>query len=184
MTEKATVEIGSPVSGKVLSRNGEVGDKAPVGNELVVIATQEKREAPAPAATAAPTVKPLPIMPQSAKPTPELQPAPGHKPLAAPAIRARAMALDLDLAAIEGTGPQGRILHEDLDRLLLGRNQSETRPRAMQPREGIEEIRVIGLRRQIAETMLEAKRRIPHFTYIEEVDVTALEALRKDLNSD
>jgi 2-oxoisovalerate dehydrogenase E2 component (dihydrolipoyl transacylase) len=104
-----------------------------------------------------------------------------RKPLAAPAVRTRATALGIDLAAIEGSGPDGRIQHEDLDAILLRRG---TRPSllAEQKRDAVEEVRVIGLRRQIAQAMQEAKRRIPHFSYVEEVDVSALEALRLDLN--
>ena len=176
MTDKATVEIDSPVSGKVVSRKGETGDKAAVGNELLVIATEDRERK-----SAVVGVEPAPAAPELSRPKPEAQPTPASKPLAAPAVRARAAALDIDLIAIEGSGPEGRILHEDLDRFLFLRQGGETRPLAV-PREGIEEIRIVGLRRQIAETMLEAKRRIPHFTYVEEVDVTALEALRKDLN--
>jgi 2-oxoisovalerate dehydrogenase E2 component (dihydrolipoyl transacylase) len=184
MTDKATVEITSPVSGKVVSRSGEAGDKASVGNELVVIATGDGGVASAPTAVTAPTAEPVPTSPAPVEPPPAKDSPsrrPIRKPLAAPALRARAQALGIDLASLDGTGPGGRILHEDLDRFLLNRQGMEARPSAT-AREGTEEIRVIGLRRQIAETMLEAKRQIPHFTYVEEVDVTALEALRKDLN--
>lgn len=105
----------------------------------------------------------------------------GSKPIAAPAVRARVAALGIDLFTVEGSGPKGQILHEDIDAILLRRQGGKLTP-ASAAREGIEEIRVIGLRRQIAQTMQEAKRRIPHFSYVEEVDVTALEALRDDLN--
>jgi 2-oxoisovalerate dehydrogenase E2 component (dihydrolipoyl transacylase) len=179
MTDKATVEITSPVTGKVLSRNGATGDKAAVGNELVVIATEAKDEPSLPT-PAAPAVAPPASAPELSKEGAAQAPA-GQRPTAAPAVRARAHALDIDLAQVAGTGPEGRILHEDLDRFLLRTRGGEPHqiPAA---RDGSEEIRVIGLRRQIAETMQAAKRRIPHFTYVEEVDVTALEALRKDLN--
>jgi 2-oxoisovalerate dehydrogenase E2 component (dihydrolipoyl transacylase) len=104
-----------------------------------------------------------------------------QKPIAAPAVRARAAALGIDPASIKGTGPKGQILHRDLDAVLIGRQAREI-PSASDARQGIEEIRVIGLRRQIARAMQEAKRRIPHFSYVEEVDVTELETLRSDLN--
>jgi pyruvate/2-oxoglutarate dehydrogenase complex dihydrolipoamide acyltransferase (E2) component len=107
-----------------------------------------------------------------------------RKPAAAPAVRARAAALGIDLSNVDGTGKEGRILHEDLDALLLRRSSALARPAMSSPREGIQEIKVIGLRRQIAQAMQDAKRRIPHFSYVEEVDVTALEALRRDLNDD
>lgn len=177
MTDKATVEIGAPVAGKIVSRKGEAGDKAAVGNELVVIATDE----PSPQKASRETTD-VPSPP--AEPTRAREPVERKRgPLAAPAVRARARTLGIDLASIEGTGPDGRITHEDLDRILLqSRPSLEPRRSTAPTREEIEEIRVIGLRRHIAETMLDAKRRIPHFTYVEEVDVTALEAVRKDLN--
>jgi 2-oxoisovalerate dehydrogenase E2 component (dihydrolipoyl transacylase) len=182
MTEKATVEIGAPVTGKILSRKGEKGDVASVGDELVTIATQEQAKAPAPTVAAAAPAEPAPSPPKqqeavvrAAKPPPE------RKPTAAPAVRTRAAALAIDLSAVEGSGAEGQILHEDIDAILLRRQGGKlTQPSAA--REGIEEIKVIGLRRQIAQTMQEAKRRIPHFSYVEEVNVTALEELRKDLN--
>jgi 2-oxoisovalerate dehydrogenase E2 component (dihydrolipoyl transacylase) len=184
MTEKATVEIGSPVAGQILSRKGEKGDLAAVGDELVTIATEVREKAPAATVTAARGVPPpsSPRPPQ--QPEAVVRPAklpPGSKPIAAPAVRARAAALGIDLATIGGTGPKGQILHKDIDALVLRRQEENFSP-ANTAREGIEEIRVIGLRRQIAQTMQESKRRIPHFSYVEEVDVTALEALRSDLN--
>jgi 2-oxoisovalerate dehydrogenase E2 component (dihydrolipoyl transacylase) len=182
MTDKATVEIGSPVAGKILSRRGEKGDVVPVGEELVSISTQDVQKEPAPK-TAAPTQAP---------PSPPAQPAAGvggikelseRKPIAAPAIRARAAALGIDLAMVEGSGPGGQILHKDLDAVLLRGEERKPAP-AGAARDTVDEIRLIGLRRQIAQTMQEAKRRIPHFSYIEEVDATALEALRSDLNDE
>jgi 2-oxoisovalerate dehydrogenase E2 component (dihydrolipoyl transacylase) len=179
MTDKATVEIGAPVAGKIVSRKGEAGDKAAVGNELVVIATDEAQTSqPKTLPETAPIPSP-PAEPPRARESSERKRA----PLAAPAVRARARTLGVDLVDIEGSGPDGRITHDDLDRILLkSRVSSEARASRAPAKDEIEEIRVIGLRRQIAETMLDAKRRIPHFTYVEEVDVTALETVRKDLN--
>jgi 2-oxoisovalerate dehydrogenase E2 component (dihydrolipoyl transacylase) len=188
MTEKATVEIGSPVSGKILRRKGETGDMAAVGSELVAIATRDQVQTPSQAGLTAvetaPAARPPPpsaSSPQAqATSTAPVQPR-TSKPTAAPAVRARAQALGIDLAAVKGSGPDGRVRHEDLDALLaLGKGDSSAG--AAPARDGVEEIRVIGLRRQIAQTMQEAKRSIPHFSYVEEVDVTALEALRRDLN--
>jgi 2-oxoisovalerate dehydrogenase E2 component (dihydrolipoyl transacylase) len=180
MTEKATVEIGSPVAGKILSRKREKGDVASVGEELVTIATEEEEKAPA-AAIAAPTQLPPSPPKQAEAIVHAIKAVSERKPTAAPAVRARAAALGIDLARIEGSGSKGQILHEDIDAVLL-RREGRKLPPASSARDGIEEIRVIGLRRQIAKTMQEAKRRIPHFSYVEEVDVTALEALRSDLN--
>jgi 2-oxoisovalerate dehydrogenase E2 component (dihydrolipoyl transacylase) len=178
MTDKATVEIGAPVAGRIVSRRGEAGDKAAVGKELVVIATDEAVASP----PEAPPASAIPIPPQEPR-RPRESGERKSGPLAAPAVRARAQTLGIDLTRIEGTGLDGLITHEDLDRLLLrSRTSSEARPGPAPAKDEVEEIRVIGLRRQIAETMLEAKRRIPHFTYIDEVDVTALEAVRKDMN--
>jgi 2-oxoisovalerate dehydrogenase E2 component (dihydrolipoyl transacylase) len=181
MTEKATVEIGSPVTGKILSRKGEKGDVASVGDELVTIATQEQAKAPAPTVAAAARAECTPSPPKQQEAIVRAAKPPSERTTAAPAVRTRAVALAIDLSTVEGSGPEGQILHEDIDAILL-RRQGEKLTSASAVREGIEEIRVIGLRRQIAKTMQEAKRRIPHFSYVEEVDVTALEALRKDLN--
>lgn len=182
MTEKATVEIGSPVTGKILSRKGEKGDVASVGDELVTIATQEQAKAPAPTVVAAAPAEPTPSPPKQQEAVVRATKPPSQrKPTATPAVRTRAVALAIDLSTVEGSGPEGQILHEDIDAILLRRQGAKSTP-ASAARQGIEEIKVIGLRRQIAKTMQEAKRRIPHFSYVEEVDVTALEALRKDLN--
>ncbi len=109
---------------------------------------------------------------------------PGEKPVAAPAVRRRARELGVELQFIPGSGPGGRITHADLDAYLAhdAAVPRQARVSAL-PRQGIEEHRVIGIRRKIAERMQEAKRRIPHFSYIEEVDMTALEALRLHLNA-
>jgi 2-oxoisovalerate dehydrogenase E2 component (dihydrolipoyl transacylase) len=174
MTDKATVEITSPIAGTVLSRGGEPGMKAAVGAELVTFDTAAKGEAATPAAIA-----PAEARAKPAKPPPP-KPAAGGNILAAPAVRARATTLGIGLETVEGTGPEGRIVHRDLDRLLQMR-QGTARP-AVEVQKGSEEIAVFGLRRKIAERMQDSKRRIPHFTYVEEVDVTALEDLRKELN--
>jgi 2-oxoisovalerate dehydrogenase E2 component (dihydrolipoyl transacylase) len=114
--------------------------------------------------------------------------AEGHRVLAAPAVRARALAAGIDLDSVPGTGPGGRVSQEDLDRFVGGGGKPAARPTAapapaMTRREGVEEVKVIGLRRRIAEKMQDAKRRIPHFAYVEEVDVTELEDLRVHLNA-
>jgi 2-oxoisovalerate dehydrogenase E2 component (dihydrolipoyl transacylase) len=182
MTDKATVEIASPVAGKILSRKGEKGDVASVGDELVTIATEEQEKATTSTVPTAAPAQPIPIPPaQPEEPSRAALRPLEHKPTAAPAVRARAAALGIDLASISGTGSKGQILHQDLDAVLL-RRQGREIPVASAARQGIEEIPVIGLRRQIARAMQEAKRRIPHFSYVEEVDVTALETLRSDLN--
>ena len=174
MTDKATVEIAAPVAGRIVSRRGEPGNKAAVGAELVTFdtgAAKPEKSAAQQAPAQAAAEPPKPSAPQ---------PAAGRKVLAAPAVRARAGALGIVLDTVEGTGPEGRIGHGDLDRLLQMRQS--TAPPVVAVQKGGEEIAVFGLRRKIAERMQDAKRRIPHFTYVEEVDVTALEELRRHLN--
>jgi 2-oxoisovalerate dehydrogenase E2 component (dihydrolipoyl transacylase) len=168
-TDKAVVEIPAPASGIVVSIHGAVGEKVGVGAELAVIETEAERnsgssdaaaQATVPAASAAPV--------EAAKPR-------GHA-LAAPAVRQRARELGVELQLIRGSGPSGRVTHADLDTFLRGSGKAPAR------KEAVEEHRVVGIRRKIAERVQEAKRRIPHFSYIEEVDVTALEELRLHLN--
>jgi len=103
------------------------------------------------------------------------------RPVASPAVRLRARETGIDLRQVPGTGPAGRITHEDLD-AFAARDPHAGRSRALQPKSAVEDIRVIGLRRRIAEQMAVAHARIPHITYVEEVDVTALEELRETLN--
>jgi 2-oxoisovalerate dehydrogenase E2 component (dihydrolipoyl transacylase) len=193
MTDKATMEIPSPVSGAILEIHGEPGDVRAVGAELVVfdVASVPHERAVAPAAeTSAPAMK---IEVADAKPAQKppssaaemAPPTSGEKQRArpaSPAVRRRAAELDIDLADVPATGPDGRVLREDLEAVVAGRRQATARA---EPREdGVEEIKIIGLRRAIAERMQDAKRRIPHITYVEEVDVTALEDLREHLNGE
>jgi 2-oxoisovalerate dehydrogenase E2 component (dihydrolipoyl transacylase) len=267
MTDKATVEMTSPVSGRIVSLNGEPGDMAPVGGPIVVFevdgeetgsgppassrqeaakpqtdrgpsgpqangpdanaglkargpesapASKPKIKAPAGATWsedqvqaamqgAAPKSTPVPAaaMPSSATPksgapassrqdaggTSVAKPAPRDASVrewsqaqASPAVRARAQKLGIDLGQVRGSGPDGRITHEDLDAVLVPAVGAR-RSGAMAERNGIEPVKVIGLRRKIAEKMQDAKRRIPHFAYVEEADLTELEDLRAHLNA-
>lgn len=178
MTDKATVEIPAPCAGTVTALAGEVGAKLVVGGELLRLEAPggkaETGRAEAPAREEARETEPAP------PPTPPAPPAETAAPRAAPAVRQRARALGLDLAQLSGSGPEGRILHADLDAVLLGGAQRPAAP----PRREAEDIPVIGLRRRIAERMADATRRVAHFSYVEEVDVTALEALRERLNAE
>ena len=244
MTDKATVEMTSPVAGRIVSLNGEPGDMAPVGGPIVVFETETEgddlgppasspagtasappkpagetpavQEAPAPkpkikapaGATwsedqvqaamqgSAPKATPVPAaaMPTSAAPRaqqavakPAARDASVHEwsqAQASPAVRARAQKLGLDLGQVRGTGPDGRITHEDLDAVLVPAVGGARRAgSALAERNGIEPVKVIGLRRKIAEKMQDAKRRIPHFAYVEEADLTELEELRAHLNA-
>jgi 2-oxoisovalerate dehydrogenase E2 component (dihydrolipoyl transacylase) len=205
MTDKATVEIPSPVAGTVVALAGEVGSTIAVGAELVRLevageGSQEvaaaPREAKAPAAHAAAAAPPqrMPSPPpersaEPARPTAALRgalgpPRPaGEKPLATPAVRRRALEAGVDLRQVRGSGPAGRITHDDLDAFLRGGVQPGP-GRARVANTHVETVKVVGLRRRIAQRMAESKRRAAHFAYVEEVDVTALEELRAKLNAE
>jgi 2-oxoisovalerate dehydrogenase E2 component (dihydrolipoyl transacylase) len=141
------------------------------------------------AAKPAPAPAPAPVMPApvvaaaAAAPTPLVPRDAGERPLASPAVRQRARDLGIQLQYVPGTGPAGHITHADLDAFIARKpTTGGTAARGLQKREGVEEIKIIGLRRKIAEAMQRSKQRIPHFAYVEEVDVTELEALRNHLN--
>ena len=187
MTEKAAVEVPSPVTGKVVSLTGQPGDMIPVGSELVVF-DRGQGGAEGPPAAAAPAEETAPVR-QAAEPAvapaekaaPVVAAEPAGRVMASPATRRRAHEAGIDLSQVAGSGPGGRIVPSDLDALLAG-GRSRTTAAAAQ-RSGTEEIKVIGLRRLIAQRMSESKRNIPHFAYVEEVDVTELESLRQHLNA-
>ena len=208
MTDKATVEIPSPVVGTVVALGAEVGSVLAVGAELVRLevagegneevaaapreaaaaqAPAEKPAAPRPAA--APASAPEPAALSSAPPPPVTRAPigpprpPGEKPIASPAVRRRAREAGVDLRQVRGTGPAGRIGHDDLDAFLRGAPKAG-RSAARAANTEVETVKIIGLRRRIAQKMAESKRRIAHFSYVEEVDVTALEALRATLNAE
>jgi 2-oxoisovalerate dehydrogenase E2 component (dihydrolipoyl transacylase) len=244
MTDKATVEIPSPVHGTVLSLGGKVGDSLAVGAELIRLEVEGAGNAAAEAgkpaaggaraaAEAAPVAAPVadeaadlphgfvpepervaaaaksvaagpaaaPATPSAAARPASQRPASRHpsspaahavfrdaneKPLAAPAVRKRAWDMGIELQYVAGSGPAGRISHADLDAWVAGRHRGHASQGGMDERyaelQGEEAVPLIGLRRKIAEKMQLAKRQIPHFTYVEEVDVTELEALRAQLN--
>ena len=180
MTDKATVEMTTPVAGVVVALHGELGEMAPVGQALATIEV-DGADSDAVEAQAAPSAPPKPAVKPEAAPVARAE---GHRALASPAVRRRAEELRVDLAGVPGTGPAGRISQDDLSRFLEGGSRATPVPTSgLARREGVEQIKVIGLRRKIAEKMQDAKRRIPHFAYIEEVDVTELEDLRVHLNA-
>jgi len=190
MTDKATIDIESPVDGKVLEIAGEVGDVVAVGSMLLVIEVEGEEvpeveekadEEPAPAPAPEPAPAPTPAPAPAPEPTPaSAQSTPAAKVLASPAVRQRARDLGIDLAEVK-PAEDGRVRHGDLDQFLAYNAGGGFSP-AGASRED-ETIKVIGLRKRIAQNMSAAKRNIPHFTYVEECDVTALEAMRADLNS-
>jgi 2-oxoisovalerate dehydrogenase E2 component (dihydrolipoyl transacylase) len=161
MTDKATVEMTSPVSGTVLALHGTPGEMAVVGAPLVEFETEGAQ-----AQASVPDTAPAPVIAPARAATPSV--------LASPAVRLRAANLGLALDAIRGSGPEGRITHADLDEML------QTAPQSAAASEQV--VKITGLRRRIAERMQEAQR-IPHFAYVEEIDLTELEALRAHLNT-
>ncbi|MGQ0383780.1 MAG: dihydrolipoamide acetyltransferase family protein [Gammaproteobacteria bacterium] len=173
MTDKAAVEIPAPVSGTVVSVTGRPGDMVAVGSELIVFETSNTP------VSAAPTAAPAPAMTVA---VPAATAASGRV-MASPATRRKAHVAGIDLATVPGSGPGGRISAQDLEAVITGKAGTAARPVARTQRAGVDEIKIIGLRRLIAERMSAAKRNIPHFAYVEEVDVTELEALRQYLNS-
>ena len=195
MTDKAMVDIPSPVHGKVISLGGEPGEVMAVGSILISIEVEgagNAKEAPA----VAQPVKSAPVV--QSKPTPvpvESKPAPsaaaqapvareaGERPLASPAVRKHAMDAGIQLRLVQGTGPAGRILHEDLEAFLRqGPANASAAANPYAERNDEEQIPVIGMRRKIAQRMQDATRRAAHFSYVEEIDVTALDDLRAHLN--
>src|SRR6185436_1351368 len=190
MTDKAAVEIPSPVAGRVVSITGQPGDMVAVGSELIAFDTSDTPASDgAPSAkSAAPAIAAAAISaatkPQAAAAAaPAAAPASASRVMASPATRRKAHVAGVDLATVNGTGPGGRISAQDLEAVISGKDGGAAKPAARAPRKGVEEIKIIGVRRVIAERMSAAKRNIPHFAYVEEVDVTELEALRQYLNS-
>jgi 2-oxoisovalerate dehydrogenase E2 component (dihydrolipoyl transacylase) len=184
MTDKAAVEVPAPVSGKVISVTGAAGDKVAVGSPLIVFELIDAAGAVAPAPVAPPAAPPTvaagkPVTPPAAPP-PAAPPVRPGRVRASPANRRRAHEAGIDLATVAGSGPGGRIVRSDLES-AVGSPQRAPRPVDAGPE--TTEIKVIGVRRLIAERMSESKRNIPHFAYVEEVDVTELEALRVHLNN-
>lgn len=215
MTDKATVEIPSPVDGEILWLGAEIGDTVAIGSPIVRLKVADdgnvkpQNDAKAEVAAEPPTKLPTP-KPELVAPTAKLPPkvggtdaksAPlvskgagqssahgvprpeGEKPLASPAVRLRAKEAGIDLRQVAGSGPAGRISHEDIE-AFLARGPQLARTSGLARNDAIEDIKVVGLRRKIAEKMSLSKSRIPHITYVEEIDVTALEDLRAALNKE
>lgn len=184
LTDKAAVELSAPVSGRVLSLAGELGDTVAVGSALIVFETQdgqvsvevETSTAAPPEITAAEAVVERAVSKTSAD---QDRPA---KVLTSPSVRQHARETGVDLSQVKGSGPKGRILRSDLESHLAGNAPTASAQNKAASTE-ITEIKVVGLRRKIAERMTKANREIPHFAYVEEIDITALESLRQHLNS-
>ncbi len=186
MTDKATVEIPSPVSGVVTWLAGEVGDRIAVKAPLVRIETAASTADAEPTAVAQPKAA-EPVKIETPKPVPKAPTpaaAPDEKPLAAPSVRLFARESGVDLRQVQGTGPAGRILREDVEQFLNQGAAPAPARAGLARKTATEEVKLTGLRRRIAEKMVLSTSRIPHITYVEEVDMTALEELRATMNSD
>jgi len=194
MTDKAMVDIPSPVHGKVIALGGEPGEVMAVGSILISIEVEgagNANEVPVAAepvkAAAVVEAKPAPVVESKPAPVAAAQ-APvardaDERPLASPAVRKHALDAGIQLRLVQGSGPAGRILHEDLEAYLQqGASKPSTAANPYAERNDEEQIPVIGMRRKIAQRMQDATRRAAHFSYVEEIDVTALDELRVHLN--
>ena len=200
MTDKAMVDIPSPVHGKVIALGGQPGEVMAVGSVLISIEVEgagnlKESAAPAP-------VKEAPVAPKveaavESKPAAADAPRPAavcqgpmvareadERPLASPAVRKHALDLGIQLRLVRGSGPAGRVLHEDLEAYLAQGQSNASAPAAAAyvQRNDEEQIQVIGMRRKIAQRMQDATQRAAHFSYVEEIDITAIEELRAHLN--
>ncbi|VVO83334.1 Lipoamide acyltransferase component of branched-chain alpha-keto acid dehydrogenase complex [Pseudomonas fluorescens] len=200
MTDKAMVDIPSPVHGKVIALGGQPGEVMAVGSVLISIEVEgagnlKESAAPTPVAVKEPAApkaeavvetKPAAAAPRSAAVCqgPMVARELNERPLASPAVRKHALDLGIQLRLVRGSGPAGRVLHEDLDAYLAQGQSNAQAPvaAAYAQRNDEEQIQVIGMRRKIAQRMQDATQRAAHFSYVEEIDVTAIEELRAHLN--
>jgi 2-oxoisovalerate dehydrogenase E2 component (dihydrolipoyl transacylase) len=187
MTDKAAVELASPISGTVIKLAGEPGDIVAVGAALVVFETDGEAGAVAEEEVEVPKSEPAPVpKPTQKNEAVAIAPAADEsrgRVITSPAVRRRAKEADIDLSLVPGSGPGGRIQRKDFDNFLKSQAMGIEAAKAATPSTDVKEIKVIGLRRIIAERMTRAKQEIPHFAYVEEIDITELEALRKHLNN-
>jgi 2-oxoisovalerate dehydrogenase E2 component (dihydrolipoyl transacylase) len=200
MTDKAMVDIPSPVHGKVIALGGQPGEVMAVGSILISIEVEgagnvkESAQPTVAAVKEVPVVAPKVAAAVESKPVAAPRPAAvcqgpmvareaDERPLASPAVRKHALDLGIQLRLVRGTGPAGRVLHEDLETYLAqGQRPQSSAAAAYAQRNDEEQIPVIGMRRKIAQRMQDATQRAAHFSYVEEIDVTAVEELRAHLN--
>jgi 2-oxoisovalerate dehydrogenase E2 component (dihydrolipoyl transacylase) len=186
LTDKAAVELSAPVAGRVIRLAGEVGDTIAVGSPMIVFEVEQDQDAASAQAVAPAAAAEEPVTSVNT-PSPLEKPAmPGQSGtiLTSPSVRRQAREAGIDLSQVSGSGTRGRILRADLEQHLAGHTVVSEKPAVSKELSNeVTEIKVIGLRRIIAERMSEANREIPHFAYVEEIDVTALESLRQFLNA-
>ena len=186
LTDKAAVELSAPVTGRVISLAGELGDMVAVGAPLIVFETSEEQKAADDGTDPPPPVTAETTQPDISAAVVEDSPVQisSGKVLTSPSVRQYAREAGIDLTRVRGSGPRGRILRADLDSHLAdGVPAVDSQSKKQKSSAEITEIKVVGLRRIIAERMSGANREIPHFTYVEEIDITALESLRQHLNN-
>ena len=185
LTDKAAVELSAPVTGRVVSLAGEIGDTIAVGAPMIIFETQDDQQSAK--TDTAPPASNIEDPVAAVKSTPVEQAAPQSKTtkiLTSPSVRRQAREAGIDLSQVSGSGTRGRILRSDVEHYLADGPAAAGQPVSMNELSNeITETKVIGLRRKIAERMSEANREIPHFAYVEEIDITALESLRVHLNS-
>ena len=185
MTDKATVDMSSPVSGRVLSITGEPGSFIAVGAVLVEIEVEGTGNVSGLVTEAKPQIEPESVsVPTSGAAPVTATPVVTEAPLASPSTRRKAREQGIDLAQVQGSGRGGRITPDDFDAFVAAKDKGQSQGSGLSLRPGIQETKIIGLRRKIAEKMEAAKRRIPHFAYVEAFDVTELEALRLEMNAE
>ena len=185
LTDKAAVELSAPVSGRILRLAGELGDMITVGSPLIVFETQESEVVASDSDSTVPATHQEPADTSKASVTAKTSSqASTNKVLTSPSIRLQAREAGIDLSLIRGSGPRGRILKSDLETQIVGgRSHTPTTDGQKPSADEVTQSRVVGLRRIIAERMSEANREIPHFAYVEEIDITELESLRQLLNA-
>jgi len=186
LTDKAAVELSAPVAGRVVRLGGEIGDMIAVGAPMIVFETEDdlQDKDSNDATGAAPVEEPVAAAtPQATAQNSPAKPRTGPI-LTSPSVRRQAREAGIDLNEVSGSGTRGRILRKDLESYKVSGPSAAGKPLETQELSTeVTETKVIGLRRIIAERMSEANREIPHFAYVEEIDITALESLRQHLNS-
>ncbi len=186
MTDKATVELTAPVSGTVVSVGCAEGEIMAIGADLVVFQTDGEISTPKPKEKPTkpkPEIKkeaPKPVQTSTPKTNAPVAASSGAKPLASPAVRKAAMDQDIDLTQVTPTGKAGQITHKDLQ--AFQKNGPTLINRLYTKKTGSTDIKVVGMRRVISKRMSASKKHIPHFSYVESVDMTTLEDLRAHLN--
>jgi 2-oxoisovalerate dehydrogenase E2 component (dihydrolipoyl transacylase) len=192
MTDKAVVEVSAPVSGKVIALACESGEVLAVGSELIRFETDSdtvSEDKPAESKQSAESAPAETAQPQQKQMTPAVnQPSNDNTQnnstvLTSPSVRRRAKEQNIDLTLVTGSGKSGRIYNSDLDNFIATGGSLAARPMPVANTQ-IDEIKIKGLRRVIAQKMVESKQNIPHYSYVEEVDVTQLEELRQTLNAE